>query len=267
MLAADAAVAVLAAVAARLDVGWLGAQPERHRDLADLAAQPLAGGQLLDQRHGAVAVAVDLQRREGLHGVAGALVADAEVALGGDHAAVAHQLAQHLDRGAVVGVALGIAVPERVGDDARSGQTAAVAIEQRRQRVTQQAHDPSQVAGVHRPGAARVAVKPREQPQLGGWGVGIALADPPLLGGDQLGGLLVDRQPAAGPGDLGHVVDEHRQLAGLAVVVDLRVEVQAVPGQDAELVRAPAGVGQQLDSDPHPLAVHLLQQRERVGGE
>jgi hypothetical protein len=51
---------------ARLDVRRLGAQPERHRDLTDLAAQALAVKQLLDDRHRARAVAIDLQRRERL---------------------------------------------------------------------------------------------------------------------------------------------------------------------------------------------------------
>jgi hypothetical protein len=68
---------------------------------------------------GAVAVAVDLQRRERLDSLADALITHPEVPLRGDHAAVAHQLAQHLDRGAVVGVALGVAVAKRVGDHAR----------------------------------------------------------------------------------------------------------------------------------------------------
>jgi hypothetical protein len=85
-------------VPARHDVGGLDAQTERHGDLADLTAQPLAGGQLLDERHCAVAVAIDLQRREHLDGLAGALVTNLEVALRGGHAAVPHQLAQHLNR-------------------------------------------------------------------------------------------------------------------------------------------------------------------------
>ncbi len=50
---------------------------------------------------GAVAVAVDLQRRERLDSLADALITHPEVPLRGDHAAVAHQLAQHLDRGVV----------------------------------------------------------------------------------------------------------------------------------------------------------------------
>jgi hypothetical protein len=84
-------------------------------------------------------------------------------------------------------------VPKRVGNHARAIKRLAVAIAQRRQRGDPAAHDPAELHRRHRRGAARVALKAREQPQLTDRGVGVALADPPLLGRDQLGGLLVDR--------------------------------------------------------------------------
>jgi len=79
---------------------------------------------------------------------------------------MAHQLAQHLDRRAVVGVALGVAVTKPVGHHPRAVKRLAVAVEQRRQRGDPAAHDPRQVARANRLGAPRVAMKPREQPQL-----------------------------------------------------------------------------------------------------
>jgi transposase-like protein len=59
----------------------------------------------------AVAVSVELHRSDAVDGFAAAGFADAVVAAGGFEFAVRHQLAQHLDGNAGVGVALGVAVP------------------------------------------------------------------------------------------------------------------------------------------------------------
>ena len=109
----------------------------------------------------------------------------------------------------------------------------------------------------------RVAVHPREQPQLRGGRVGVAGSDRPLLRHDQLDGRLVDRQPASLPGDLRHVVHQHPELALAPAVVELGVVVQAVDGQDADLVRSPPGVGQQLDRPTRRQTMHPLQQPQR----
>ena len=64
-----------------------------------------------------VAVPVELHRGDPVDGLPAAAVADAVVLLGGVEFAVRHQLAQHVDRDAGVGVALGVGVPVGVEHD------------------------------------------------------------------------------------------------------------------------------------------------------
>ena len=134
MLAAEALVPVRAGVTAGLDVARFGAVPHRHGGLPDLLAQPFAREQLLNDRRSLVAVTVDLERCEPFDGFAFADVADGVVALGRVHVRVPHQLGEHVDRGAVVGVTLRVAVPERVGDHPLARGRVTVAVEQHLER-------------------------------------------------------------------------------------------------------------------------------------
>ena len=111
VVAAGAAEPVRAGLPAGLDVGRLGADPERDGDLADGAADVLGVQQRLRLAPDAVAVPVELHRRDPVDGLAAACLADPVVLPGGVEQAVVHQLAQHVDRDAGVGVPLGVGVP------------------------------------------------------------------------------------------------------------------------------------------------------------
>src|SRR5271169_194978 len=108
--AAEALMAERAGLAVRLDVGRLGADAEGDGDLADRVTGRLGVQEALDHRAGAFGVAVHLQGGERVDGLALPLAGDAEVRLGGGQAGVAHELGQHLDRCAGVGMTLGEAV-------------------------------------------------------------------------------------------------------------------------------------------------------------
>jgi len=58
-----------------------------------------------------VATAVELEGGQGVHGCAGALGGDRVIPLGGAHGPVTHEVPEHVNRGAGVGVPLGKAVP------------------------------------------------------------------------------------------------------------------------------------------------------------
>ena len=115
--AAEALMAERAGLAVRLNVGRFGADAEGDGDLADGVTGRLGVQESLDQRAGALGVAVHLQGSEHVDSLALPLAGDAEVRLGGGQAGVAHELGQHLDRRAGVGMTLGEAVAERVRHD------------------------------------------------------------------------------------------------------------------------------------------------------
>ena len=97
------------ALAAGLDVGRFGADPERDGDLTDRAAGVLGVQQCLGLAPDPVAVPVELHRGDPVDGLAAAAFADAVVVLGGVEADVVEQRAQHVDRDPGVGVPLGVA--------------------------------------------------------------------------------------------------------------------------------------------------------------
>ena len=117
VVAAGAAEPERAGVAAGLDVGRLGADPEGDGDLADGAAGVFGVEQLLRGSPDAVAVPVELHRGDPVDGFAATVLADPVVGLGGIELAVVHQLAQHVDADPGVGVALGVGVPVGVEND------------------------------------------------------------------------------------------------------------------------------------------------------
>ena len=117
MVAAGAAEPERAGAAAGFDVGRFGADAERDGDLTDRAAGVLGVQQRAGLPPDAVTAAVELHRGDTVDGFAAAVFADAVVAAGGFELAVRHQLAQHFDGNAGVGVALGVAVPVGVEHD------------------------------------------------------------------------------------------------------------------------------------------------------
>ncbi|HEX9353744.1 MAG TPA: hypothetical protein VF933_08005 [Streptosporangiaceae bacterium] len=108
VVAAGAAEPERAGLPAGFDVGWLGADPERDRDLADGAADVLGVQQRLGLAPGAVAVPVELHDGDPVHSLAAARLADPVVLAGRIQQLVIHQLAQHVDGDTGVGVPLGI---------------------------------------------------------------------------------------------------------------------------------------------------------------
>ena len=130
-------------------------------------------------------------------------------------------------------MALGEAVPERVGEHQLAGERqeaavgAAFGAVQARQGGDPGSHGALQVRGRDGLGAVGVFQRPREQRQAFGGRAGEGGPDPALLGGNDDRLPVVDRQPAAGLEDLGHVVHEHRAGPALAVVAGLLVVVQA----------------------------------------
>ena len=94
VVAAGAAEPERAGLAAGLDVGRFGADPERDGDLADRAAGVLGVQQRLGLAPDPVAVPVELHRSDPVDGLAATAVADAVVVLGGVEADVVHQRAR-----------------------------------------------------------------------------------------------------------------------------------------------------------------------------
>ena len=228
------------------DVGRLGADPERHGDLSGLVAGCLGVGQGGQAGAYPVPAGVDLQRPETVLGGPFAFRGHPVVPERGAHRVVTQQLLQRVDRGAGVGVALGEGVPERVREHQLAGEWQELAVGAALDSVeTGQggdpgSHGPLQVRGGDGPGAVGVLQRPGEQRQVFGGRAGERGPDPGLLGGDDGRFPVVDRQPAAGLADLGHVVHEHRAGPALAVVADVLVVVQAGEVKRAQLGGAPA---------------------------
>src|SRR5450759_2057842 len=264
VLAAGAAVPERTGVPASGDVGGFGADPERHRHLADLLAGRIGVGQ--DAQPGAhpPAAGVDLQRAEAVLGVAFAFRSDTVVPERGADRVVAEQLLEGVHGGTGISVTLGKGVPERVGEHpvARKGQQAAVGAAvgpvQVGQRGDPDPHRALQGGSRQGLGAVGVGQGPREQREPVGRRVGKRCPYPGLLCGDDGRLPVVDRQPATVFADLGHVVHEHRAGSALPVLVDVFVVVQALEAQRAQLAGAPPDTGELcslrfegLDYDEH----------------
>ena len=131
---------------------------------------------------------------------------------------MAHQLGEDIDRRAVVGVALGVAVTKRVRDHAFTHDRVTVAVNEVVQRADPAMQDTIQRAGREREPAVGVAEHARQQHPLRGGRVGELLGDPALLLDDGAGRRVIDRQATAPSRDLRHVVNEHRQARRRAVL-------------------------------------------------
>ena len=182
-----------AGVAAGLDVGGLGADPEGDDDLADGAAGVFGVEQLLGASPDAVAVPVELHGSHPVDGLAATVLADPVVGLGGIELAVVHQLAQHVDADSGVGVTLRVGVPVGVENDLGLVEGDAIGGGQ-----LGHARHPCPVSereAERGDGLGPVGVAPvgGQQLQLGERGVGPAGSHVLVLIGDQLGGVLADR--------------------------------------------------------------------------
>ena len=140
-------------------------------------------------------------------------------------------------------VALGVAVPVGVENDAVSVEVGAVNGVQRRD-----AGNPLAVAerqAERGDGGAAIGVAPirGEQFQLGDRARREPGADALLLGDDQLGGGLGDGQASSEAVGLVVVEDQHSQA--------VLVAGQAVEGEVADLLGPSAGVDRQLDAASH----------------
>ena len=107
----------------------------------------------------------------------------------------------------------------------------------------------AQRRGDHRQPPGRVAPPAREQRQLRQRGIRKSLLQTPLLGLDQLGGVLVDRQACPFAGRLLAAVAEHRPPLLAAAGSGLLVVAQTVRRQAADLPGPAAGVRDQLKRD------------------
>ena len=96
---------------------------------------------------------------------------------------------------------------------------------------------------------------------------GIGGPDAFLLSGDDVRLPLVDRQPASGLANLGHVVDEHGTDPALAAVANVNVIVQAGEAKRAQLGGAPSDPGAEFDRGADRLAGEALQEGEAVRRE
>ena len=194
VVAADAAVPDRAGSAAGFDVGRLGAGAVGDGDLPDGVAGALGFQQGVRVAPDPVAMPVEAERGDGVDGVAAAVFADAVVAAGHGIAAVIEQFGQDVDRHSGVGVPLGVRMPVGVGHHPGLVEFGPVAGAQGRQRG-----EPVAVASLQ--GGCADCLAPvgisdrrRQQFQFRDGRVGKTLPDPVLLGGDDRGGCLADRQ-------------------------------------------------------------------------
>src|ERR1019366_8696231 len=141
-----------AGTAAGLNVGRLGAGAVGDGGLAD----PVACVPGFQERAGvtpdAVAVPVELHGGDLVDGLAAAGFADPVVPLGCIHDLVVHQLAEHVDRDAGIGVTLGVGVPVAVRDDLGLAELGTVAGQQGRELA-----DPAAVPQIQGSAADRTA--------------------------------------------------------------------------------------------------------------
>jgi hypothetical protein len=91
------------------DVAGFGAVAERHRDLADPLPGSVAVQESVDAAPESPAGPIELVGREGVNGGAGAFLGDAVIGLGGREVAVSHEVSEHIDGCAGIGVALDVA--------------------------------------------------------------------------------------------------------------------------------------------------------------
>ncbi|MGW0316015.1 hypothetical protein [Streptomyces flavidovirens] len=200
-----------------------------------------------------VAHPVELHRGDAVDGLTLSLVADPVVALSRVEHPVIHKHPEHVRMDPLIRVTLGVCVPVGVEEDLRlvEGQhprdAPALSFDHRGdQELWQRVHpgpvqfaDPVAADGLR---AVRVCPVPGQQGQFLEGGVGVAGASPFLLGHDQAGRRFGDRQAPFLPQSFEVVVDQ----LGFAVAVPL----QAVPGQDTDLVRPPAGIDDQFGRGP-----------------
>ena len=141
---------------------------------------------------------------------------------------MAHELLEHLDGSAGVHVALGVGVPERVGEDPGRVEPHRVPVRATVQMQASVAVEPA-LEELLAPGPALQLPRPLrrrdgpaaalgpldggKQDELAGGRVGEPGSDRGLLLADERGRALVNRQPAADDADLGHVVHGHRVAA------------------------------------------------------
>jgi hypothetical protein len=179
--------------AAGLHVGRLGAAAVGDGDLLDRVSGVLGVHQRLGVAPEPVAVPVEAERGHRVDGGAAPWFPHPVVPLSDVEVAVVEQFGEHVERDTGVRVPLGVGVA--VGVEHRPGRVelAAVAGAQ-----CGQAGDPFpvsdlQVGDGQRAPPVGVAPMGGQQFQLADRGVGEAVAHPPLLSGDHLGGLDVDR--------------------------------------------------------------------------
>ena len=157
--------------AAGLNVGRLGADAERDRDLTDRQALVFAFQQHPRLAPHVFPASVELHGRKGIHGSAHPGRGDRVVALSGGCRAMPHQLSQHVDRCAGVRVPLGVAVPVGVEEHRGLVELGAVRAPQRLQFVNPAAMRRGEGVIGDRLGSLRVAVCPRQQRKVGQRGV------------------------------------------------------------------------------------------------
>ena len=135
------------------------------------------------------------------------------------------------------------------------------------ERLDPRAHLALEVRGADRLRAVGVFQGAGEQHEPLGRRVRIGGPDAFLLRGDDVRLPLVDRQPASGLANLGHVVDEHGTGPPLAVVANVDVIVQAGEAKGAQLGGASADPGTEFDRGADRLAGEGLQEGEAVRRE
>ena len=116
VLAPEALMTERAGLPVGLHVGGFPADAEGHRHLADGVTEMLAVEEALHRRAGPFGSTVQLQPGELVDGLALPFVGH-PVVPGGRQFRVAHQVGDHVDGGAAIGVALRVAVSERVAGD------------------------------------------------------------------------------------------------------------------------------------------------------
>ena len=230
-----------AGATAGLDIGGLAAGAVRHGDFPDRVAGAFGVQQGPGVTPDAIAVPVEAERGDLVHGVAAAVFADPVVAAGHRIASVVQELGQDVDGDTGVGMPLGIAVPVGVRHDLGRVEHPSVAGAQGRQGADPVAVPGLQGRSADRLGPVGVPVGGGQQLQFRGLAMGEPLPDPVLLAGDHLGGGVADGQPAAQPVGFDIVIDQHRAA--------VFVTGQAVQRQVEDVLGPAASVDPDLGGD------------------